>query len=122
MLILFVQEEYDELLKYAVIVPSYPTISSLGLGRSLAGGDYRKSPVQPSVPLAAEATGQQTSQIDQNTVSSVIGSSAQSKTPGLECKLSSTSVKHQATAVADVEDTKLPASGGMLCLYVSLWY
>lgn len=114
---LFTQEEYDELLKYAVIVPSYPTISSLGLGRSLAGGDYHKASAQPSVPLAAEATGRQTSQVDQNTTNLVIDNSASSQKSELECKQSSTSVKHKATAVVDLVDAKLPSSGGMCTLH-----
>jgi hypothetical protein len=117
------QEEYEELLKYAVVVPSYPTMSSLGLGRSLAGGDYHVSSVQPSVSLAAEVAGQQTSRADQLPVTSAIATSApsQSKKSDFECKPNTASVKLQATAIADTVDVNLPASGGS-CVYFVVTY
>lgn len=47
------QEEYEELLKYAVIVPSYPHLSSLSLNRTTASG--YQAPM--SHPLQAQGAG-----------------------------------------------------------------
>jgi len=48
-----VQEEYDELLRYAVVVPSYPHLPSLTTAASTAGGP------SPSVSHSVQTTSAQ---------------------------------------------------------------
>jgi hypothetical protein len=95
--IVFIQEEYDELLKFAVVVPSYPMVSSMGLGRSLASGDYHTHAPLSTTPLEADPPVHPTSTADRVPVS-LPGSGVTFQKP------TTGSLKYKATAVADVLD------------------
>jgi len=104
------QEEYDELLKFAVVIPSYPALTSFGPGRSLGGGDYR---LQPTTLLQTDVAGRQVLPPTSDHISAPMASmSVANQKVEPERKTSTASLKSKAKA--DVAATSLPTSHGIL--------